>query len=80
VRLCIVAVAPFSSAAVAAAFAWCQAWLLGRSVVVRPGPTILGLVRSWRVSVPVWIGSGSRSSRQLLVQGGVLGPLRALGF
>jgi hypothetical protein len=82
-----VAVASFSELARACAFAREQAHLCGRSVVVRPGPVILGSVRSWRVSVPVrvWEGSEARPSGQLVVQGGgglrgVVSQLRVLGF
>ena len=80
-----VAVASFSSALVAAAFARSQAHLIGRSVFVRPGPVIGGRVRSWRVSVPVSAWVPSASSGQLLIAGGgglrgVVSQLRVLGF
>jgi hypothetical protein len=79
-----VAVASFAEHAVASVFARSWSRLLGRSVVVRPGPVIGGQVRSWRVSVPIALWPSS-SAGQLLVRGGggirgVAASLRALGF
>ena len=80
-----VSVASFAEPARASAFARAQAHLIGRSVVVRPGPVIGGRVRSWRVSVPVQAWLPSPSFGQLVIQGGgglrgVVSQLRCLGF